>query len=371
MRNLLLKFFIGLLFQVIFSNPALMSFAQEIGDDDIKTESVDEDIKTESVDENDVVGLYNLGMRYFKGINVPKDEAEAVKYFQKAALQGHAGAQFAIGCCCLRGIGISKNAEEAVSWYKKAAEQEHANAQFYLASCYYRGIGIPKNGEESFIWFQKAIKQNKKFLSSEPLFSILNAIQKRPISLKPKVTFRNGYMCSWTTRPLTYKSDEEALRDANDSERKKYYNAVAKYDFWVQLPEKEKDAMILKELAPQDIQVVKGKKYYIWAQVPEKEKQEMISHARWDGGHSFHQIVQWRLDMDTKFDGKYPHPESKTIFIEGLPKDTLTNTSVFAAIETVIYYVGTINYRGQVIQHYTVNFQDALAISMKKNDKNQ
>jgi hypothetical protein len=355
MRDLLLKFSIVFLFQVIFSNPSLMSFAQEIGD---------EDIKMESVDENDVVALYNLGIRHFRGIDVPKDEEEAVKWFQKAALQGHAGAQFAIGCCCLRGIGIPKNAEEAVSWYKKAAEQEHANAQFYLASCYYRGIGIPKNGEESFMWFQKAVKQNKKFLSSEPLFSILNAVQKRPIVITPKQSFRKGYICSWDRKPLTYKSDAEALSAANNAERQKYYNAVAKYDFWVQLPEKEKDAMILKELAPQDIQVVKGKKYYIWAQVPEKEKQEMISHARSYGGHSFHQIVQWRLDMDTKFDGKYPYPMSDLIFVEGLPKDTLTNVS----IDTVIYYMGTtINYDGLVIQHYTVNFQDALAISMKKN----
>ena len=312
-----------------------MSFAQEIGD---------EDIKMESVDENDVVALYNLGIRHFRGIDVPKDEEEAVKWFQKAALQGHAGAQFAIGCCCLRGIGIPKNAEEAVSWYKKAAEQEHANAQFYLASCYYRGIGIPKNGEESFMWFQKAVKQNKKFLSSEPFFSILNAIQKRPIFLTPQHIYKNGYICRWEKKPQSYKSDEEALSAANASEREKYFKALAKYKQWAQLPEAEKQGMI----------------------------------AGLETGYNLAQpaIARWRADMNYKLESKYPYPKSDLIFIEGLPKDTLTNVS----IDTVIYYTGSFNYtviyytgnyNELVIQQYTVDFQDALAISMKKNEKNQ
>ena len=37
---------------------------------------------------------YNLGLIYFKGEGVPKNDAEAVKWFRKAADQGHAKAQF-------------------------------------------------------------------------------------------------------------------------------------------------------------------------------------------------------------------------------------------------------------------------------------
>ncbi len=37
---------------------------------------------------------FNLGVMYVQGEGVPKDDAKAVKWYQKAAAQGHADAQF-------------------------------------------------------------------------------------------------------------------------------------------------------------------------------------------------------------------------------------------------------------------------------------
>ncbi|WP_198022325.1 tetratricopeptide repeat protein [Candidatus Odyssella acanthamoebae] len=51
---------------------------------------------------------------------------------QKAAEQGHAGAQSNLGGMYYKGEGVEKNAEKAVEWYQKAAEKGNALAQNFL-----------------------------------------------------------------------------------------------------------------------------------------------------------------------------------------------------------------------------------------------
>jgi TPR repeat protein len=45
---------------------------------------------------------------------------------------------------------------EAVKWYSKAAEQGHSEAQVNLSSCYEYGVGVEKNGAEAVKWYRKA-----------------------------------------------------------------------------------------------------------------------------------------------------------------------------------------------------------------------
>ena len=52
-----------------------------------------------------------------------EDKEEAVKWFRKAAEQGHAGGQRSLGICYAYGEGVVEDKEEAVKWYRKAAEQ--------------------------------------------------------------------------------------------------------------------------------------------------------------------------------------------------------------------------------------------------------
>ena len=57
-----------------------------------------------------------------------KDKAEAVKWYSKAADQGHLDSQTELGGCCYFGIGVGEDESEAVKWYRKAAEQGHSAA---------------------------------------------------------------------------------------------------------------------------------------------------------------------------------------------------------------------------------------------------
>ena len=49
-----------------------------------------------------------------------------------------------------------------MKWFTKAAEQGHREAKFYLGECYYRGEGVTKNKKEAVKWYTKAAKQGDK-----------------------------------------------------------------------------------------------------------------------------------------------------------------------------------------------------------------
>ena len=66
------------------------------------------------------------------GTGVAKDEAEAVRWYRRAAEQDDANAQFNLGVCYYNGTGVAKDDAEAVHWYRKAAEQGHVRAQYKL-----------------------------------------------------------------------------------------------------------------------------------------------------------------------------------------------------------------------------------------------
>ena len=55
-----------------------------------------------------------------------------MKWFRKAAEQGHADAQFCLGECYRTGDGVAKDLAEAKTWYEKAAAQGNADAKVLL-----------------------------------------------------------------------------------------------------------------------------------------------------------------------------------------------------------------------------------------------
>ena len=84
---------------------------------------------------------YKLAVRYAQGKGIAQNSKEAVKWFRKAAEQGHALAQYNLGDCYYQGRGVAQDSKEAVKWFRKAAEQDYVLAQYRLAVYYFRGQG--------------------------------------------------------------------------------------------------------------------------------------------------------------------------------------------------------------------------------------
>ncbi len=112
-----------------------------------------------AAEQGNAVAQNNLGSAYFSGKGVPRDAVEAVKWYRKSAEQGNAVAQFNLGGAYGDGEGVPKDEVEAVKWYRKAAEQGLADAQSNLGCAYYFGQGVPKDYVEGVKWFRKAAEQ--------------------------------------------------------------------------------------------------------------------------------------------------------------------------------------------------------------------
>jgi hypothetical protein len=67
---------------------------------------------------------HGLGFMYLHGECVGKDEAEAVKWFEKAAGQGLAGSAMTLGMMYEQGQGVEKDPARAQEWYKKSEEMQ-------------------------------------------------------------------------------------------------------------------------------------------------------------------------------------------------------------------------------------------------------
>jgi hypothetical protein len=105
-----------------------------------------------AAEQGERIAQFNLGMSYANGQGVEKDDKEAVKWSRKAAERGYAGAQNNLGVMYLKGEGVEKNEEEAVKWYRKAAEQGHAIAQNNLGAMYANGTGVESDPVEALKW---------------------------------------------------------------------------------------------------------------------------------------------------------------------------------------------------------------------------
>jgi TPR repeat protein len=66
---------------------------------------------------------------YAKGEGVAQNDAEAAKWYTKAAEQGDADAQYLLGEMYISGQGVKASDEKAIQWLRKAAKQGHAKAQ--------------------------------------------------------------------------------------------------------------------------------------------------------------------------------------------------------------------------------------------------
>ena len=105
---------------------------------------------------------FDLAVDYYYGFNGKKvNKAEAVKWWRKAADQGHTHAQFCLGVCYYDGEGVQQNYAEAVKWLRKAADQGYASAQYYLGVCFDKGLGVKQNYAEAVKWWRKAAEQGK------------------------------------------------------------------------------------------------------------------------------------------------------------------------------------------------------------------
>lgn len=102
----------------------------------------------------------NLGELLANGRGVKKDLIEAIGWFRKAAEAGHVKAQYNLGNCYLQGDGVASDFSQAVTWFRKAAEGGHSAAQFQMGVLCLAGIDVvSKDEKQAVAWFRKSAEQ--------------------------------------------------------------------------------------------------------------------------------------------------------------------------------------------------------------------
>jgi hypothetical protein len=100
---------------------------------------------------------YHIALWYDAEKN--KDIEKAFMWYTKAAMEGHAQAQFSLADMYLESFN-QPNFEKAFYWCELSAQQNNVNAQFYLGRMYLGGQGVKKDFEKAKFWLQRAADQS-------------------------------------------------------------------------------------------------------------------------------------------------------------------------------------------------------------------
>jgi len=109
--------------------------------------------------DGDPRAAYDLATLYARGDELPRDFAQAARWFKQAATQGIAGAQYNLGVLYEQGLGVAKNLPEAIRWYLKSAEQGYPPAEYNIGTAYAEGKGVAADDAAARRWFTKAAEQ--------------------------------------------------------------------------------------------------------------------------------------------------------------------------------------------------------------------
>lgn len=107
----------------------------------------------------DAYAQLNLGAAYDNAPAAERDIEQAIQWYQRAAEQGVAEAQFNLAHLL---VEEEISAAAAAEWMQKAAEQGMADAQYLLGVIYAEGIGVEMDDVKARLWLQRAIAKGQE-----------------------------------------------------------------------------------------------------------------------------------------------------------------------------------------------------------------
>jgi TPR repeat protein len=113
--------------------------------------------------DGDPVAQLRLGQLYYHGHGVRESDTLALQWFDRAARQGLADAQFHVGNMYAYGLAAAPPGDDAgrlaAQWYFEAARQGHADAQYSLGILFLTGTGVTQDAAEARKWIARAAAQ--------------------------------------------------------------------------------------------------------------------------------------------------------------------------------------------------------------------
>ena len=159
-----------------------------------------EEVK-QKADAGDRQAQFRLGSAYDSGTGVPRDGAEAMKWYLRAAEAGYAEAQNSVGS----GLQAEKRYEEARIWYERAAAQGHALAINNLAYLHDLGLGVKQDRQKGFDLYNRAADLGW----AEAMWNLANMYGAGQLGEKDL-----DMACVWTFRAVRFVNPKDRQRFA-------------------------------------------------------------------------------------------------------------------------------------------------------------
>jgi len=117
-----------------------------------------------------------LGMLHYHGHGVRESDAEAMRWYERAARQGLAEGQYLLANMYAYGLTTLAPDQDpnrlAATWYFEAARQGHREAQYSLGILFLTGTGVVTSTGEALKWIERAAAQGhpdaKAYLEGQP-----------------------------------------------------------------------------------------------------------------------------------------------------------------------------------------------------------
>ncbi len=99
---------------------------------------------------------YELGIMAQKGLGAPRDFASMLSWYHRAERDGSPDAPQQLGYAYQEGLGVPIDLAQAADWYHRAADRGSAAGMFSLGQMYYGGLGVPENKQQARDWIARA-----------------------------------------------------------------------------------------------------------------------------------------------------------------------------------------------------------------------
>jgi len=160
-----------------------------------------------AAEQGNPVGQHLLGLAYEAGKGgLAKNEAEAVRLWKLSANQGFSEAQHRLGEVYAAGRGVTKDPAQAVIWFERAAQQEMAEAQVKLGIALEQGNGVATNYVQAVKWFRKAALSGN---AEAQIILCIKYMDDRSLPKDPIEAYK-WYLLG-SSKPLGKSSDDASL----------------------------------------------------------------------------------------------------------------------------------------------------------------
>lgn len=147
----------------------------------------------------DAGAAFRLGEEYFDAKVVPRDVAQAIRYYRFGAERGDARAQMDLGSMYDKGWGVARDANEAAKWYEAAARQGMAVAQYNIGTMYESGEGVEKDNTKAYMYFLLAVQNGFSQFASKELEKLSGIMS--PEDIRKATVMARDFKAASATNP--------------------------------------------------------------------------------------------------------------------------------------------------------------------------